>query len=182
MSNPPHVDDLLWTHPVAFDKAFKGLDITLEADEPLRARLKEAFGMIDMINVKAQIKTYGKPGHGRGERVYISVDLSGEVTQECGVTLEPFTHAISGTVEVDCIEAAAAVTGSVPTGDHELSAQDLDEPDVVDNGRIDLGLYIIEALGEAYDPFARKPGAVFEEPEAQAEPSPFAVLSKLKLD
>ncbi|MDC7674763.1 YceD family protein [Asticcacaulis machinosus] len=182
MSNSPHVDDLLWTHPVAFDKAFKGLDITLEADELLRARLKEAFGMIDLVNIKAQVKTQGKPVHGRGDIVHVSVDLTAEVTQECGVTLEPFTHTVSAAVEVDCIEAPASAPGVTPAGEHELSVQDLDEPDVVENGRIDLGLYIIEALGEAYDPFARKPGAVFEEPVAQAEPSPFAVLSKLKLD
>ena len=67
-------------------------------------------------------------------------------------------------------------------GAREFSLEDLDEPDVVDNGQIDLGQYVIEALGEAYDPFARKPGAVFEEPEAEPEPSPFAILAKLKRD
>ncbi len=67
-------------------------------------------------------------------------------------------------------------------GSREFSLADLDEPDVVENGQIDLGQYVIEALGDAYDPFARKPGVVFEEPEVEAEPSPFAVLAKLKRD
>lgn len=182
MSDTSDIDDLLWTHPVTFDKAFKGLDIALEADEPLRAHLKQAFGMANLISLNTRIKTVGKSGHGRGDVVHVSVDLTAEVTQECGVTLELFTHNIASTLEVDCIEAPAPSGDAVSTGEHELSAQDLDEPDVIENGRIDLGLYIVEALGDAYDPFARKPGAVFEEPEAQAEPSPFAVLSKLKLD
>ncbi|MBW8733759.1 MAG: DUF177 domain-containing protein, partial [Asticcacaulis sp.] len=67
-------------------------------------------------------------------------------------------------------------------GESELGLSDLDEPDVIHSGQVDLGQYIIEALGEAYDPFARKPGVVFEEPEPEREPSPFAVLAKLKRD
>lgn len=178
----PDTDDLLWAYPVTFDKAFKGLDIILEADEAQRERVKAAFGMIELIRLNVQVKTVGKARHDLSEMVHISVNLSGEVTQECGVTLEPFTHEISSDLEVDCIRAETYSRPQQAAGEQELSADDLDEPDLIENGRIDLGLYIIEALGEAYDPFARKPGAVFEEPEVEAEPSPFAALSRLKFD
>jgi hypothetical protein len=182
----PENDDLLWSHPVAFDAAFKGLDLSLEADEAKRGRVQAAFGMIELLSLKVNARTHGKPSHDQTETVHIRIELSGEVTQECGVTLEPFTHAISSRLEVDCVKAEtyskSASRSAQATGEQELSADDLDEPDLIENGRIDLGLYIIEALGEAYDPFARKPGAVFEEPEVEAEPSPFAALSRLKFD
>ncbi|WAC48811.1 DUF177 domain-containing protein [Asticcacaulis sp. SL142] len=178
----PENDDLLWSHPVAFDNAFKGLDLSLEADEARRARVQAAFGMIDLISLKVTVHTHGKPSHDHTETVHIRVELSGEVTQECGATLEPFTHEISSRLEVDCVKAETYSKSAQATGEQELSANDLDEPDLIENGRIDLGLYIIEALGEAYDPFARKPGAIFEEPAAEPEPSPFAALSRLKFD
>jgi uncharacterized metal-binding protein YceD (DUF177 family) len=98
------------------------------------------------------------------------------------VTLEAFSHPISAVLDLDCIQASDVTDEVAEVGEAELSLNDLDEPDVVENGQIDLGQYVIEALGEAYDPFARKPGVVFEEPEAAQEPSPFAILAKLKRD
>jgi len=129
----------LWEHKVRFDAARKGLKLTLTADEARRRLIAEAFGMISLDALTAIITTSATTG--LKPLVHVRVDLTGEVTQECGVTLDP---------------------------------------DVITNGQIDLGLYIIEALGEAYDPFARKPGVVFEDIEAEPEPSPFAALAKLK--
>ncbi len=112
--------------------------------------------------------------------VHVRVDLNGEVTQECGVTLDAFSHAIQGRLNVDCIQAADVEDEVAEIGEAELRLDDLDEPDVISGGQIDLGLYVIEALGDAYDPFARKPGAVFEDIVAEPEPSPFAALAQLK--
>ena len=43
-----------------------------------------------------------------------------------------------------------------------------------------LAAYVVEDLALAIDPFPRKPGVEFEAPDAPGEPSPFAVLAKLK--
>jgi len=170
----------LWEHSVRFDQALKGLTLDLVADAARRQSIAQAFGMIELSALTAHIETSGASGVKPVVRVKLR--LEGEVTQECGVSLEPFTHGISDVLDIQCIEKGR-VTGEVAeVGAREFTLNDLDEPDVIENGQIDLGQYVIEALGEAYDPFARKPGAVFEEPELEKEPSPFAVLAKLKKD
>lgn len=172
------MDEGLWSHEVRFDAALKGLSLDLVADTQRRHIIAESFGMISLDALAVQVTTRAVPGTKPVVRVRLV--LTGEVTQECGVTLEPFSHAIASELEVDCIEAGRITDEVSEVGERELSLDDLDEPDVVTNGRIDLGQYAIEALGEAYDPFARRPGAVFEEPEVMREPSPFDVLAKLR--
>lgn len=170
----------LWEHRVRFDQALKGLSVDLSADEATRAVIAKGFGMVSLHALHARIVT--RPAPGVKPVVRVRLTLTGEVTQECGASLEPFTHAISGDLEIDCIEKARITDEVAEIGAREFTLSDLDEPDVISNGQIDLGQYVIEALGDAYDPFARKPGVVFEEPEPEAEPSPFAVLAKLKRD
>jgi uncharacterized metal-binding protein YceD (DUF177 family) len=165
---------------VRFDAARRGLTLDLIADSAHRDRIAQAFGMISLEALSAHVTTQALPG--LKPLVHIHLELHGQVTQECGVTLEPFSHAITGELDLDCIQAGDVTDEVAAIGEAELSLDDLDEPDVIENGQIDLGQYIIEALGEAYDPFARKPGAVFEELEMAPEPSPFAVLAKLKRD
>ena len=177
MSNEPESGHL-WEHKVRFDAARKGLQLTLTADADRRAAIAEAFGMISLEALSAVVTTLGTTGI--KPLVRVRVDLTGEVTQECGVTLDPFSHGIAADLEVDCIQAGDVTDEVAAVGEAELRLDDLDEPDIVSDGQIDLGLYVIEALGEAYDPFARKPGAVFEDIEAEPEPSPFAALAKLK--
>jgi uncharacterized metal-binding protein YceD (DUF177 family) len=168
----------LWEHKVRFDAARKGLHLTLTADDDRRRLIAENFGMISLDALTAVITT--SEVKGLKPLVRVHVELSGEVTQECGVTLDAFSHAISSQLDVDCIQAGDVTDEVAGVGEAELSLDDLDEPDIIGDGQIDLGLYIIEALGDAYDPFARKPGAVFEDIEAEPEPSPFAALAKLK--
>ncbi len=170
----------LWEHKVRFDAARKGLQLTLTADEARRGLIAEAFGMISLDALTAVITTSAVTG--LKPLVHVRVKLTGEVTQECGVTLDPFSHALSAQLDLDCIQAGDVTDEVAEPGEAELRLDDLDEPDIITNGQIDLGLYIIEALGEAYDPFARKPGVVFEDIEAEPEPSPFAALAKLKGD
>jgi uncharacterized metal-binding protein YceD (DUF177 family) len=58
----------------------------------------------------------------------------------------------------------------------------VDPPDLIEDGIIDLGGYVVEHLALELDPFPRKPGAEFTPPETDPEPSPFAVLARLKPD
>ncbi len=173
-------DDSLWTHRVRFDSARQGLTLDLAADEDRRKIIAEGFGMISLDALSAHIVT--REAKGVKPMVHLHIELRGEVTQECGASLEPFSHAIATDLDLDLIEARDVTDEVAAVGESELGLGDLDEPDVIHNGQVDLGQYIIEALGEAYDPFARKPGVVFEEPEPEREPSPFAVLAKLKRD
>lgn len=168
----------LWEHKVRFDAARKGLSVTLTADDAQRRLIAENFGMISLDALTAVVTT--RDVKGVEPLVHVHVELKGEVTQECGVTLDAFSHAIESQLDLDCIQAGDVSDEVTEVGENELRLDDLDEPDVITDGQIDLGLYVIEALGDAYDPFARKPGAVFEDIIAEPEPSPFAALAKLK--
>ena len=170
----------LWEHRVRFDAALGGLSIDIVADAATREAIAQAFGMIALDALTAHVDM--RPVKGLKPMVHVQLVLKCEVTQECGVSLEPFSHAISGRLDLDCIERARVTDEVAEIGESELTLGDLDEPDVINNGQIDLGQYAIEALGEAYDPFARKPGVVFQEPDIEPEPSPFAILAKLKRD
>jgi uncharacterized metal-binding protein YceD (DUF177 family) len=177
----PDKDKSLWSHFVRFDEAFRGLDQSLMADAERLMVIKDAFGMSELHALSAKLHTQGDRGPD-GDIVLVQVSLKGEVTQECGVSLDLFRHEIASELEVRCALKDRYKQKVPVAGELELGFHDLDEPDLVEDGQIDLGLYIIEALGEAYDPFARKPGVIFVEPETAPEPSPFAVLAALKRD
>jgi hypothetical protein len=68
----------------------------------------------------------------------------------------------------------------------DLSPTDLDPPDPIIGGVIDLGQVVAEQLVLALDPFPRAPGAAFDSPadapaaEGTPTPGPFAALAALR--
>lgn len=99
-----------------------------------------------------------------------------EAVQNCGLTLAPVPASIDQTFSVGLVEA-----GEDGQGEVEVTLDD-EAPDVVEDGKIDLGHHAVEQLSLALDPFPRAPGAQFVQPEESAEISPFAVLKQLKRD
>ena len=67
-----------------------------------------------------------------------------------------------------------------PQADKDIEIENPEGPDEIEDGAVDLAAYVVEHLFLALDPYPRKPGAVFEPPAAEAEPSPFDVLKSLK--
>jgi hypothetical protein len=105
---------------------------------------------------------------------------SAVVVQTCGVTLEPFESVLGGELSVRTAPSGSPALGA--GGEHELDLDPEadDPPDEIFDGVLHLGAYVVEDLCLAVDPFPRKPGAAFEAPQAEAEPSPFAALARLK--
>lgn len=169
-----------WKYPIKFEAAFHGYVIDLNADETLRQKLSKAYGMVELKALSVKISTEPKNQTSYKGWVHLKLELKGLVTQECGVSLELFDNELNSELEVDLVRDEDFVPNDPVGGENELSIEDLDDPDIIDGGVIDLALYIIEALGAAYNPYARKPGVVFVEPEPIIEPSPFAVLAQLK--
>ena len=163
---------------IGYDDALKGLKYHLEPNEEMCRELADLFGMIRLEALRINIETLIRPRPAGAAWVLIRIELSASVTQECGVSLAPFTHDIKSHLEIDVRREGPKKNIKGP--ESELVAEDLDEPDIAEDGRIDLKLYVIEALGVAYDPYARAPGIVFVEPEVQKEISPFAALAALK--
>jgi uncharacterized metal-binding protein YceD (DUF177 family) len=104
------------------------------------------------------------------------------VRQTCGVTLEPFESDLEGEIRLRALPQGSAALGGPDEagGELDLDPEADDPPEVLPDDRIDLGAYVVEDLSLAIDPFPRKPGVEFEAPEQPGEPSPFAVLAKLK--
>ena len=110
----------------------------------------------------------------------IEADWRGEVTQICGVSLDPFDSAVEGDFAVDVVPTGSLHAPAADDVEIVLELDADDPPDVVVGDEVDVGAYVIEHLTLEIDPFPRKPGVEFEPPEAEPESSPFAVLRAIK--
>lgn len=147
-----------------------GLERTLEPDRAMRGRIARALDLASLDAFTATLAV--KPAR-------VGWTLSGrvvaEAVQTCGITLEPLPVSIDETFAVNVVELAE------PVADEEVEVSiDDDAPDVIEDGRIDLGRYAVERLALTLDPFPRKPGAEFVQPREPAEISPFAVLKAFR--
>lgn len=167
-----------WQEAVPLSEVQRGgLRRTLAADEAARARIAKALGLESVERLEAEFKL--SPWLDGAE---IAGRWSARVGQVCGVTLEPFASDLEGEIRLKALPQGSAALGDADEagGELDLDPQADDPPDVLEGDRIDLGAYVVEDLSLAIDPFPRKPGVEFQAPEPAGEPSPFAVLAKLK--
>jgi uncharacterized metal-binding protein YceD (DUF177 family) len=161
---------IVWTHPVVIGQLpEEGAKFHLEPDEAARAELAKFVGVIAVPRLNASFQV--KPAVGGGAAVEGLLDAT--VTQQCGVTLEPFDNKVS---EAISLRFAAEGGASAGIPEDELGA----DPDVLENGTLDLAAVATEFLALGIDPYPRKPGAVFEPPEESVKASAFAALEQLK--
>jgi hypothetical protein len=168
MSAPPPI------HSMMFDlaSARPGASARVTPDEAERAVIARALDLASLGRLDVIFEISG----GRGEwRLSGHIDAEGE--QVCGVTLAPLAFRISEPFSLWLVQGDQAPVGE--DGVLELSPDD-EGPDLIDSPRVDLGVYAVEQLALRLDPFPRAPGAVFEAPESEAPPSPFAVLARLR--
>jgi len=143
-----------------------GIERRLVADDAARKQIARALDLASLSRFEADLTL---------APALIGWKLSGRVqadaVQTCGVTLEPLPVAIDERFVVELVE------GEITVGEEEIEVSvDDDGPDLIEDGKIDLGQYAIEQLSLNLDPFPRKPGAEFVQPEEPGEISPFAVL------
>ena len=162
-----------WPVIARLDEVGKRLDRHLVADEMDRARIAKALGLeaLNLLEAEVAVVQTGPAGEVRGQ-------IHAKVVQICGVSLDPFETDIRSEFAVPFTTEPAA--GLDDAEDQEFGLADLDAPDVIDTGVLDLGGYVIEHLALELDPFPRKPGVAFETPVEEREASPFAVLAELK--
>lgn len=162
-----------WTHPVVIaELPEEGAEFRLEPDEAARAELGKFTGVIAVPRLTATFQV--RPSADGGAAVEGMLDAT--VTQQCGVSLEPFDNKVSEAISLQFApEGVSAPAAALP--EDEL---DLDPPDTLENGTLDLAAVAAEFLALGIDPYPRKPGATFQPPEEGAKASAFAVLEKLK--
>jgi uncharacterized metal-binding protein YceD (DUF177 family) len=174
MASDRSVMDQPWTVPVRIAEIGRGLSRRLEADAQARARIARALDLqaLDRLEAEVSVAPAVQGFEARGT-------LHAALTQTCGVTLEPLPAELRTEFAVRFVEAGEAAPAE-PELEVVVTLEGDDPPDEIEGGVVDLGAYVVEHLALALDPFPRKPGAVFEAPEEAAEPSPFAVLARLK--
>lgn len=175
-------DDLnvrgVWREVVTLSEAQRGtVRRELEADDATRGRIAKALGLDALLSLKAGLRVTAWL-----DGVQIDGRWTAQVRQTCGVTLEPFDSELEGEIRLRALPQGSAALGGADEagGELDLDPEGDDPPDVLPDDKIDLGAYVVEDLSLAIDPFPRKPGVAFEPPEQTGEPSPFAMLAKLK--
>lgn len=156
-----------------------GLAQTIEADAAERAALA-ALNHLPAIGALTASFTLRKAGRGA---VRVSGQVRAEVMQTCVVSLEPFYVVVDEPVDARFTpspDADAPRRKSAETEVDTVQFDDEDPPEPIVDGRIDLGALAAEFMALALDPYPRKPGAVFDAPEADTEPdSPFSSLADI---
>jgi uncharacterized metal-binding protein YceD (DUF177 family) len=153
-----------FSRPVAVDRIGpKGLDTEVTASEAECAALARRLQVPAVLALTCRFRlTPAEAG-----RVEAEGALRARLVRECVVSLEPF--------ETEVAERFEAVF--VPEG-AESATFDLAAPDEIPyaHGTIDLGEAAAEQLALTLDPYPHKPGVSL--PEAEASPTPFAVLRR----
>jgi uncharacterized metal-binding protein YceD (DUF177 family) len=173
------MSDLPFSRPVSIkDVSPGGTRFSISAEPNERAALAVLLKLPEVKRLEARFEV--KPWKRDG--LAITGTVEGEVTQICGVTLEEFEAPVREDVDVRFVgEDAKPRQQDVPGAEFEA---DLDAPDMLENGRVDLGALAAEHLALGLDPYPRKPelAAAEEPPEDEPEPAthrPFAGLDKL---
>ena len=156
-----------------------GMDEVIEADANERARLAARLGVPRVLSLTAQFNLM--PWRRGGLRVRGRIEA--EVEQVCVVSLETFVADLREEVERYFVgEAEPGWSGAV----YDVDSLEEDAPDLVTDGKIDLGELAAETLILAIDPYPRKPGAEFAAnlPQGsdnlhEASENPFRLLEKL---
>lgn len=188
----PQREAPVWSAPLlVMEVPPQGVDIALEADASVRERLAELNGLAALSSATAKLHATRR---GR-EGLHVTGEVRAKVTQTCVVTLEPFETEIVEPVDVEFEPSRAPKPARAepertnrrrrdarpPVEEDEEGMDDLNAPDEILDGRVDLGALASEFLTLGIDPYPRKPGVAFDEPrEEGATVSPFARLAARK--
>jgi hypothetical protein len=177
----------------------EGLDLTVSATEAERQAIAAEHGLEGLAKLEGSFRVVPR---GKGG-LAVTGEMRARVTQICVVTLDPFDSEIVEPIDVKFAPATVPAEAGMPAGIASrrrrrgarlegpaaaavpaVEWEGEDPPDPIVDGRIDLGTLAAEFLALALDPYPRKPGVEFEEPEAVADDpggeSPFSKLQALK--
>jgi Large ribosomal RNA subunit accumulation protein YceD len=155
----------------------RGLMVTVEADRGECERLAKEIGIAAIAQLRADFKVQREGAFG----VHLSGEMRANVRQRCVVSLEPFDADIVEPVDLHFLPEAELA--ALRRDDRIDPLSEVDPPDPIKEGKIDLGEIAAEFLVLGLDPYPRKPGAVFSygpKPPENDDLSAFAVLQKLK--
>ena len=168
-----------WRSPVTVAQIpERGVHRELDADEAQRKAIAEIGGLRDVISAHASFDVMPKSGG----RFHVAGHVRARVGQTCVVTLDPIETDIDEPIDLmfappEQIPALSDLVDEAAAGD-----DDIDPPEPIEGGVIDLGRLATDALFLGIDPYPRKPDAVFDREVTPSDPEdhPFAALKALK--
>ncbi|MFG1464664.1 DUF177 domain-containing protein [Xanthobacter sp. DSM 24535] len=168
------MSDLPLTHRISLAEVpAHGLQVQLAPDAAQRAALARFLDVPAVHGFTADLKVMLE-----GAGAHVSGRLKAQVRQVSVVSLEAFDSEVEEEIDV---HFAPEEVLAVRTLDEDDPEAELDQPDAIVDGGIDLGHLATEFLSLALDPYPRLPGEVFEAiAEAPETLSPFAELARLK--
>jgi hypothetical protein len=167
-----------WHVPVTLeDISETGEHFDLEADAGVRAAVASVAGLRDLPRLQASFDVTRRGSDG----LHVLGSVSATVGQSCVVTLEPVDNEVEETIDLAFVPQVAAEPSAAAEQDNsQIKDVNLNDPEPLIGGTVDLGALATEFLILGLDPYPRKPGAVFEAPlDDKPDPSPFAPLAKL---
>ncbi|MEZ5839906.1 MAG: DUF177 domain-containing protein [Hyphomicrobiales bacterium] len=158
-----------------------GTTLNINAGPGERAALAADLGILSIEKLTASLAVT----RWRRSGLKAVGSLDAEVTQACGVTLEPVPETLHEEIEARFLPEGE---GGLPKPSPELDIyhDETDPPEPFAGKSVDLGELIAEHLALGLNPYPRKPGLEFvdviEDEVEEEEPaeSPFAVLAGLK--
>lgn len=151
--------------------------VDIVASEEERRALARRFGLVSVGRLAGSARLRRASARdGSGPVVRVDFDFEAEVVQTCVVTLRP--------TPAHCRETGLTVEyadGEEPASVDVAPPGDIDPPERIGSGVIDLGELLAQHLGLALDPWPRAPGASLSAPKDETRArSPFAVLETLR--
>ena len=144
------------------------------ANETERAALAKRFEILAIDKLSAALTITRLPDD--PAVVMVTGRVNANVQQACVVTNEPVPEKID-----EEFETLLASPANVKKWLAEHPEDDLDAPEVIEYGHIDIGEIAAQYLALALNPYPRKEGLEYsDEPLPEPKQSPFAVLAALK--
>lgn len=168
-----------WRAPVTVAQVpERGLHRELDADEAQRKAIAEMAGVREVVSAHASLDVTPMSGG----RFHVAGNVRARVGQTCVVTLDPIETDIDEPIDLVFAPPEQIPALSDLVDEASESGVDLDPPEPIEGGIIDLGRLATDALFLAIDPYPRKPDAVFDHEVTPPDPQdhPFAALKALK--
>lgn len=171
----------------------QGKTLTLTATEAERVALMKRFDLESLSVFEAAVMVQHVHGDARRKDwIQATGKLRAEYAQRCVVTLQPVPQKLDLDLNLTFAPMAAMADDQIGS-EIVIDPHQTDDPDPIENGKIDLGEAIAQQFAMTLDPYPKAPGAKISQQyqadgddkihdfrENQQKSAPFADLAPLK--
>ncbi|MET0435957.1 MAG: DUF177 domain-containing protein [Devosia sp.] len=155
-----------------------GRSVSVDADEPTRARIAEELKLIAVERFVAELTVAPLRGGLRAQG-----RLKARIVQASVVSFEPVSQNIDEAVDRVFLPVGQTAHAPAPGTEIFIDLEDDDFPDHIDGPEVDLSALLIETLALAIDPYPRREGedlSTLGIDATEDDSGPFAALRQLK--